>query len=152
MGRGVGATVAESDSPASGIRGRVARHRLIAFGGLVIALTAAAMAVQLGEATTPFALVFIPFVSALIVAGIADGVRGIVMLFRRIARWRVAPKWYLAALGIPALIWITITAVGVLLGTPVSSLFKDLGTIPVVLAVVTIPAFIEEFGWRGFAV
>ena len=90
--------------------------------------------------------------SALIVAGIADGVAGIVMLFRRITRWRAAPVWYAAAIGIPLLMWLTITAVGVLLGTPVSSLFQSLGTIPVVLLVVLIPAFIEEFGWRGFAV
>jgi uncharacterized protein len=145
-------TVADVDSSSSGIRGSVRRHRLIAFGGLVLFLTVAAMAAQLGEAATPFALVFVPFVSAIIVAGIADGAAGIATLFRRIARWRVAPKWYAAALGIPFLMWITITTVGVLLGTPVSSLFKDLGSIPLVLLVVAIPALVEEFGWRGFAV
>ena len=144
--------MAEGSSGRGGIRASVKRHRLIVFGGLVIALTIASMAAQLGEATTPFALVFVPFVSALIVAGIADGVAGIVMLFRRITRWRAAPVWYAAAIGIPLLMWLTITAVGVLLGTPISSLFQSLGTIPVVLLVVLIPAFIEEFGWRGFAV
>jgi uncharacterized protein len=149
---GEGVTVAEVESSGGGIRGSVRRHRLIVFGGLVVLLTLAAMAAQLGEAATPFALVFVPFVSAIIVAGIADGAAGIVTLFRRIARWRAAPKWYAAALGIPLLMWVTITAVGVLLGTPVTSLFKELGTIPIVLLVVTIPAFVEEFGWRGFAV
>jgi membrane protease YdiL (CAAX protease family) len=144
--------LAEVDASGSGIRVSVRRHRLIVFGGLVLLLTVAAMAAQLGEAATPFALVFVPFVSAIIVAGIADGGAGIVTLFRRIARWRAEPKWYAAALGIPLLMWMTITAVGVLLGTPVTSLFKDLGTIPIVLLVVTIPAFVEEFGWRGFAV
>jgi membrane protease YdiL (CAAX protease family) len=144
--------VAEVDSSGSGLRDGVRRHRLIMFGGLVLLLTVAAMAAQLGETATPFALVFVPFVSAIIVAGIADGGAGIVTLFRRIARWRAEPKWYAAALGIPILLWITITAVGVLLGTPVTSLFKDLGTIPIVLLVVIIPALVEEFGWRGFAV
>jgi membrane protease YdiL (CAAX protease family) len=144
--------VAEAVSSGRVIRGSVSRHRLIAFGGLVVALTLVSMAAQLGEAATPFALVFVPFVSAIIVAGIADGVAGIVTLFRRIARWRAPPKWYAAALGIPILMWVTITAVGVVLGTPVTNLFKDLGSVPVVLLVVTIPAFIEEFGWRGFAV
>jgi membrane protease YdiL (CAAX protease family) len=91
-------------------------------------------------------------VSAINDAGIADGITGVVALFRRLARWRVAPKWYAAAIGIPILLWITITAVGVLLGTPVTSLFKELGSVPIVLLVVTIPAFVEEFGWRGFAV
>jgi membrane protease YdiL (CAAX protease family) len=144
--------VAEVESTDRGIRDSIRRHRLIAFGGLVIALTLVSMAAQLGEATTPFALIFVPFVSALIVAGIADGIHGIATLFRRIARWRTAPKWYAAALGVPILMWATITAVGVVLGTPVSNLFKELGSIPIVLLVVTIPAFIEEFGWRGFAV
>jgi membrane protease YdiL (CAAX protease family) len=145
-------TLAEVDPSTGGIPATVRRHRLMVFGALVVALTVVAMAAQLGEATTPFALVFVPFVSALIVAGIADGTAGIVQLFRRIARWRAAPRWYAAALGVPALMWVTITAVGVLLGTPVTSLFRELGTIPLVLLVVTIPAFIEEFGWRGFAV
>jgi membrane protease YdiL (CAAX protease family) len=144
--------VAEVDPSDRGIRDTVRRHRLIAFGGLVIALTLASMAAQLGEAATPFALVFVPFVSALIVAGIADGAPGIATLFRRIARWRAAPKWYAAALGVPILLWAAITVVGVVLGTPVTSLFTELGSIPLVLLVVTIPAFIEEFGWRGFAV
>jgi membrane protease YdiL (CAAX protease family) len=144
--------VNESDSSDGGIRGSVRRHRLMVFGGLVLGLTLVAMAAQLGRDATPFALVFVPFVSALIVAGIADGGAGVLRLFRRISRWRAAPKWYAAALGIPILIWVTITAVGVLLGTPVTALFSGLGSIPVVLLVVTIPAFVEEFGWRGFAV
>lgn len=144
--------VRDGDPAGRGFRASVRRHRLITFGGLVAALTLIAMAAQLGEATTPFALVFVPFVSAIVVAGIADGGGGIVTLFRRITRWRAAPRWYAAALGVPVLMWASITAVGVLLGTPVTSLFQELGTIPVVLLVVTIPAFIEEFGWRGFAV
>jgi membrane protease YdiL (CAAX protease family) len=144
--------VVEVDPTGRGIRDSVRRHRLIAFGALVVVLTVVAMAAQLGRDATPFALVFVPFVSAIVVAAIADGVRGVVTLFRRIARWRAAPKWYAAALGIPMLMWATITAVGVLLGTPVTALFKELGTIPIVLLVVTIPAFVEEFGWRGFAV
>jgi uncharacterized protein len=144
--------VNESDSSDGGIRGSVRRHRLMVFGGLVLGLTLVAMAAQLGKDATPFALVFVPFVSALIVAGIADGGAGVLRLFRRISRWRAAPKWYAAALGIPILIWVTITAVGVLLGTPVTALFSGLGSIPVVLLVVMVPAFVEEFGWRGFAV
>ena len=144
--------VADVGSGDLGIRSSVRRHRLIVFGGLVLLLTVVAMAAQLGETATPFALVFVPFVSAILVAGIADGAAGIVTLFRRIARWRAAPKWYAAAIGIPLLMWVTITIVGVLLGTPVTNLFQGLGTIPIVLLVVTIPAFVEEFGWRGFAV
>ena len=86
-----GVTVAQVESSSGGIRGNVRRHRLIVFGGLVLLLTVAAFAAQLGETATPFALVFVPFVSAIIVAGIADGAAGIVTLFRRLARWRAAP-------------------------------------------------------------
>ncbi|HSL77310.1 MAG TPA: CPBP family intramembrane glutamic endopeptidase [Candidatus Limnocylindrales bacterium] len=145
-------SVAGIDGAAPGVRGSVREHRLVAFGGLVLVLTLVAMAAQLGKDATPFALVFVPFVSAIVVAGVADGVGAVVVLFRRIARWRAEPKWYAVALGVPLLMWTTITAIGVVLGTPVSALFKELGTVPIVLLVVLIPAFIEEFGWRGFAV
>jgi membrane protease YdiL (CAAX protease family) len=118
----------------------------------VVVLTAIVMAAGLGAATTPFGLVFIPAIAALVVAGLADGRAGIVRLFARITRWRVAPKWYLAALGIPVAMWLGIDLVGVLLGTPASALFRDLGQVPVVLLVVLLPGLIEEFGWRGYAV
>lgn len=59
--------MADVDSAGIGIRASVRRHRLIVFGALVIALTVAALAAHLGEAATPFALAFVPFMSALIV-------------------------------------------------------------------------------------
>ena len=102
----------------------VRAHRLIAFGALVVALTVIVMAAGLGAAMTPFGLVFVPAISALVVAGLADGVAGIRRLFGRIARWRVAPIWYVAALGVPLAMWLVIDLVGVAMGTPVSALFQ----------------------------
>ena len=135
-----------------GIRGIIRAHRLAAFGVLVVLFTIGIAAANLGRDTAPYALIFVPAISALLVAGVADGMAGIVTLFRRIARWRVRPVWYAAAIGIPLLMWLGIDAAGVALGTPVSALFQNLGQLPVVMMVTLIPAFIEEFGWRGFAV
>jgi hypothetical protein len=135
-----------------GVRAAVRAHRLMAFGALVVLLTIGPVALQLDKLTMPFALVLVPGLAALIVAAVADGRAGVGRLFRRIARWRVAPRWYAAALGIPVLMWLMIDAAGVALGTPVSALFGELATIPVVLLVVLLPGLLEEFGWRGFAV
>jgi membrane protease YdiL (CAAX protease family) len=124
----------------------------LVFGVLVILFTVLVALAQLGRDTAPFALIFVPAVSALIVAGVADGRAGIGRLFRRIARWRVAPRWYIAAIGVPLLMWAGVIAAAVATGAPADGLFKDLGSLPAVFLVVLLPAFIEEFGWRGFAV
>jgi hypothetical protein len=138
--------------PSEGLRGIVRRGRLAAFGALVVLFTVIVALAGLGRETAPFALIFVPAISALIVAGVADGRSGIGRLFRRITNWRVAPRWYLAAVGIPLLMWIGIDVAGILTGTPAASMFQNLGDIPLVILVTMLPAFIEEFGWRGYAV
>jgi membrane protease YdiL (CAAX protease family) len=130
----------------------VRRHRLLAFGSVVVALTGLVAVARLDRDTAPFALIFLPAIAALLVAGVADGRPAIGRLFRRIVRWRVAPRWYLAAIGIPIVMWLAVVAAGVATGVPVTALFGDLGTLPLVMLVVLIPAFVEEFGWRGYAV
>lgn len=130
----------------------IRRFRLAAFGALVVLLTLAVAAAGLDRDTAPFALVFIPAIAALIVAGLADGRSGISRLFRRISRVRVAPRWYAAAFVIPLLMWIGVAAAGIVVGTPASAMFQGLSELPLVYAVVLLPAFIEEFGWRGYAV
>jgi len=144
--------VVDTEQGVGGVRATVRAHRLMAFGALVVLLTLGPVALQLDKLTMPFALVLVPGLAALIVAAVADGRAGVGRLFRRIARWRVAPRWYAAAIGIPALMWLMIDAAGVALGTPVNALFQELATVPVVLLVVLLPGLLEEFGWRGFAV
>ena len=73
---------------------------------------------------------------------------------RQIVRWRVAPRWYLAAFGLP-LVVVGLASVGiVLLGTDVTlAVLRDRG--PTVLASYLTVALVgggnEEPGWRGFA-
>src|SRR5687767_5337771 len=142
----------DTKAGAGGLRATVRAHRLMAFGALVVLLTGAPVALQLDKLTMPFALVLVPGLAAIIVAGVSGGRAGVSRLFRRIARWRVAPRWYAAAIGIPVVMWLMIDAAGVALGTPFSALFQELTTVPVVLLVVLMPGLLEEFGWRGFAV
>ncbi len=137
---------------ATGWRSTVRAHRLIAFGVLVVVFTVLVAVANLGRETAPFALVFVPAVSALLVAAAADGRRGVALLFRRITRWRVAPRWYAAAFGIPLIMWLGIALGGFIVGDPPDELATSIVQLPIVYLVVLLPAFIEEFGWRGFAV
>lgn len=139
-------------SSGGGLRGLVRERRLLAFGALVVLFTVVVALAGLGRETAPFALIFVPAIAALIVAGVADGRSGVARLFRRITHWRVAPRWYLAAVGIPIVMWAGIVIAGIVTGTPAGSMFQNLGDIPLVVAVTLIPAFVEEFGWRGYAV
>lgn len=134
-----------------GIRATVGRYRLVVFGALVVLFTVAVAAANLGRETAPFALVFVPAVAAVIAAAVADGASGIGRIFRRLARWRAAPRWYLAALGVPLAMWAGVGVGGWLAGDP-PDLALGLSQVPLVLLVVLLPAFIEEFGWRGYAV
>ena len=73
---------------------------------------------------------------------------------RGIVTWRVHPKWYVAAIGIPAALAIGSGAVAAFLGGPI-----DFGAFsPPVLALafgIVLGTFVgggqEEIGWRGFA-
>jgi membrane protease YdiL (CAAX protease family) len=134
-----------------GVRATVRRYRLIGFGSLVVLLTLGVAAAGLDRDTAPFALVFVPAIAALVVAAIADGTAGVGRLFRRIATWRVSPRWYLAAIGIPVVMWLGIDAAAIATGTPADGMFHDLGELPLVALVVLLPAVLEEFGWRGYA-
>jgi len=89
--------------------------------------------------------------SALIVAAAADGTAAVVRLFARIGRWRVAPRWYAAAIGIPLLMWIGIALAGLATGAELTVL-NNTSDLLVVFLVVLLPGFIEEFGWRGYGV
>jgi len=106
---------------------------------------------------TPIAS-FGPFLAALAVLALSEGKSGIVGLFRRMIRWRVAPGWYAVALLLPAVLAAAATALNVLLGAqPPSSdeLAGWPGILPGFALVLLIPGFggaWEEPGWRGYAV
>jgi uncharacterized protein len=142
----------------SRILGLVRHHPLTTFFILAYALSWWAwIFFAFGIFPTPIAS-FGPFLAALAVLALSEGKSGIVGLFRRMIRWRVAPGWYAVALLLPAVLAATATALNVLLGAqPPSSdeLAGWPGILPGFALVLLIPGFggaWEEPGWRGYAV
>ena len=100
---------------------------------------------------------FGPFLAALAVLAVTRGRSGIGGLLRRMARWRVEPRWYAAALLIPVGLATIATTLNVLLGARAPSSVEPGGwtglfsTFAILLLVPGIGGSWEEPGWRGFA-
>lgn len=99
-----------------------------------------------------------PTLAALVVTGIVDGKKGIKSVFRRLIIWRQRPTWYLFVLLIPAIVGLVAVSVHVLLGgsAPEFPMFKEnqlaiLLVLFVFLFPLTSSAFLEEAGFRGYA-
>jgi membrane protease YdiL (CAAX protease family) len=109
--------------------------------------------VLLNPASAPI-LPWSPIIAAVIVLAITEGRAGVGSLFRATFRWRVKPVWYLAALGIPLVLWVAVASVAAALGArPDVTYFADFVLFPITLlttAIVKGP-LTEEPGWRGFA-
>src|ERR671910_749002 len=136
----------------------VKRHPLITFFVLTYALTWLAWPLwALGLYPIAPVFSFAPFLTALVVLAITQGKSGVGGLLRRMVRWRVGFRWYVAALLIPAGITLAAAVLNVLLGAQAPSsaeLGSWTGLLPIFLAVLLIPGLggaWEEPGWRGFA-
>jgi membrane protease YdiL (CAAX protease family) len=96
-----------------------------------------------------------PLTAAVLVTAAVDGRAGLRQLLARVGGWRVAPRWYLAALLAPLTLWLTLYSA--LLGdAPLAVLAR--GWQPLLTAFLSnvavgllLPALGEETGWRGFA-
>jgi len=136
----------------------VKRHPLITFFVLTYALSWVAYPMW-ASGLYPIAPVFsfAPFLVALVVLAIIQGKSGVGGLLRRMVRWRVGLKWYVAALFIPAGITVAAAVLNVVLGAQAPSsaeLGSWTGLLVTFLAVLLIPGLggaWEEPGWRGFA-
>jgi hypothetical protein len=130
------------------------RWPLGVFSAIVLGAGGAVFLAGLPRDLTPFVLVLVVPGAALLGAWLAGGRRGVTGLLRRSVRWHVAPRWYLAAIGVPLLGTLAVDAAGVMLGE--ASLDELIGALGagalVVPLVVFIPALLEEIGWRGFGV
>ncbi|MFP9190947.1 CPBP family intramembrane glutamic endopeptidase [Natrialbaceae archaeon A-CW1-1] len=136
-------------------------HRLVSFFLLTYAiswsLNGIVIALQMEPSWTRWILSgFLsasgPAIAAVIVVHVSDD--DLRAWARGIVDWRVHPKWYAAAIGIPATIALVAAAAAALLGGPI-----DFGTFsPNLLMLafgILLGTFIgggqEEIGWRGFA-
>ena len=98
-----------------------------------------------------------PFIAALIVIPITQGLSGLKELGLRMIRWRVRWYWYVVAIALPlAVVGLTV-GLNVALGASVPSL-AGVGSVSTVLMMFAIRlvnpgdgALGEEPGWRGFA-
>jgi len=141
----------------SRISALVKRHRLTTFFILAYALSWWAWILYaLGLFPNPIAS-FGPFLAAIVVLALTEGKAGLLGLFRRMVRWRVAPGWYAVALLLPAVLAASATALNVVLGAQPPSA-AQLGAWPGILSTFAIVLLIpgvggawEEPGWRGYA-
>ena len=139
---------------AGGLRGWVQRHPVAAFFVLAYTLSWLAWlpAILLGggmAAILPGA--FGPLVAAYVIIRSTGGSVG--AWARQITHWRVQPRYYLYALGLPALLWAAMNLELAVLGKGIDlSLLGERA--PSWLAALVIVALVssgEEAGWRGFA-
>lgn len=135
----------------------VKRHRLTTFFILAYALSWWAwIPYALGAFPTPIAS-FGPFLAAIVVLALTEGKAGILGLFRRMVRWRVAAGWYAVALLLPAVLAASAAALNVLLGAQPPSAVQlgswtgIFSTFALVLLIPGVGGAWEEPGWRGYA-
>ncbi|HYJ24443.1 MAG TPA: type II CAAX endopeptidase family protein [Acidimicrobiia bacterium] len=138
------------------MRSIIRRHQLAAFFVLAFALSWWPWPVAHLNPESVAMIPWGPAIAAVIVSLAATGRSGFIQLIKRIGRWRVEPRWYLAALGIPVAAWavsavVSTSFLGASIDSPLS--FADLVVFPIsfiYLAVVNGP-LTEEIGWRGVA-
>lgn len=137
-----------------GVIGRwVRRHRFLAFVVLAYFISWSLWLVSgLGGGQVPFLLGGLgPMAAAAIVTVVSGG--SLMTWLRPVWHWRVPVRWWLYALGLPALLYAVMTLILQILGSPVDwSLAIDrlpayLGTF---LFVLFVGGALEEPGWRGF--
>lgn len=97
-----------------------------------------------------------PFIAALIVIPLTQGLPGLRRLGSRMIRWRVRWYWYVVAIALPLGVLVVTAGLNVALGARTPSLaFGSITTVLTVFAVRLVNpgdgALGEEPGWRGYA-
>jgi membrane protease YdiL (CAAX protease family) len=98
--------------------------------------------------------VYGPLVGALVATALESGWTGVADLFRRLGKWRIAPRWYGYALWLTAAFAGVPVIVGIATGMIQLEPSKTLGFLPYLLPVFLIQILTsglgEELGWRGY--
>jgi membrane protease YdiL (CAAX protease family) len=95
-----------------------------------------------------FLALFGPAAAALIVTACTDGRAGVGSLFRSLAIWRVELRWYVVALGLPAVLSLAAAGLSLVFGAPAAIHFSELSPLTAMLFILVIG---EELGWRAYA-
>jgi membrane protease YdiL (CAAX protease family) len=143
-----------------GLAAAVRRHPLGAYFLLAFTLSwgywvPAALA---GGEASHFPGLLGPMLAALLVTGIVQGRAGLRDLLARMARWRVPPRWYAAALA-PIVVGLVTLGGPWAAGASLPSLdqlsfmpgLPALGWLAVLALALVVNGYGEETGWRGFA-
>jgi membrane protease YdiL (CAAX protease family) len=126
----------------------VKRHPVIAYFVLAYVLTWWMFPLlQVSPLLGVFGL-FGPALAAIIMTSVMGGRCGVKTLLKRVVRWQVGARWYVVALGLPALLAFGVAGLAVLLDPLSSVQVGALSTFDFVIFVVVVG---EELGWRGFA-
>ena len=135
---------------------RIARRPLVSFFVLAFALTWLLFLPWMagsGEGIPWFT--FGPALAGVVVAALTEGWLGVKRVLTAIGRWRVAPVWYLVAIGLPLALQLVAVLINPLLGVtaPNWGAIRPLGEVAawVALFLVFSGPLGEEPGWRGFA-
>src|SRR4051794_8065552 len=150
-------------SPASPLRGAIARHPLVTFFALCFALTwGLGLVIIAGErGLLPFTVPFVPLfylgvyaptIAALIVGGVTGGPAGLRAVLAGWTRWRACPVWYLLALALFPLLGLVAVALHAARGgTLAMHLPAPAALAALFILGATFGPIGEQAGWRGFA-
>ena len=132
------------------------RHTLVAFFVLAFGLSWWTWPFVILNPDSAPLLHFGVLFAAFITAAIAGGRAGVRSLVAEILHWRVASRWYVAAIGLPVVAIIGTAVAAVVVGATLESPAKIAeGLLLLPVAVVTTTLFAgplsEEPGWRGIA-
>ena len=146
--------------------GWISAHPLLSFvvlsyvlsWGYWLPLILTGQIVRLGSSVTQFPGLLGPMIAAFLVTAVTRGRAGILDLAGRAVRWRVPARWWLFAVGSPAVLAgaaLLVMAIG--RGVPDLDGFSrmaglpDWGVLFVWLTFVVVNGLGEETGWRGYA-
>lgn len=95
-----------------------------------------------------FVAVNFPAIVALVLVTVIGGRKGLIAFLRQSLSWRIPVKWYLIALVLGALV-----PIGGVIAALLTGMISTISIISptVFLIVIFLLAFLEEIGWRGFA-
>jgi uncharacterized protein len=139
---------AKEEVPMRTVVALIKRYPLTAFFVLAYALSWWVYPLIQVSAIVGFMGLFGPALAAVIVVAAAEGKTALKDLLSRIVRWRVGVRWYVIALGLPAVLALLTAGMHLLLGAPTPVALGQLSILEPILFFLVVG---EEIGWRGYA-